>query len=452
MLPTNQALDQEQSSSESVDMEKNELIKQLKQQSEALAIQNDKYEFLNQTHAVTNRLLSDSLEPLSLMEHLDEAIFLITSIPWLAIQSGGSIFLWDEESEELVLAAQHELPEPLPTLCARVPLGHCLCGKAAQLRQTVFSNHVDEQHTTKFDGMADHGHYCRPIMVGDRLVGLLNLYVDPGHTCSPNEETFLQVITNTLAGIIVRCQQDEQLALLNETLIEERNIVESVVLKIPHSPLFYPNNLRFLESSVDKTIGDIICSTICANGNHRVLLGDFTGHGLTAAIGGPLISEIFYSDAAIGAQIDETFRTLNTRLLHALPEDMFMACGCLEFDMKKMQLTLFNAGMPNIFILRNGKVIHKEPSGFVPRGLMDVPDDHAIVISIKKDDRIIMCTDGMEETTDPDGKMFGEERSIKLLEQTITHDKHLDFILEELKHFRHGERQQDDITLVELRC
>ncbi|MBF0192387.1 MAG: response regulator [Magnetococcales bacterium] len=207
-----EALLLEKASAENATREKSELLGQLLQKSSKLSKQNKELELLGQIRSVTNRLLIDALEPLSLMEHLEEAMFLITSTPWFGIQPRGSIFLWDEASGELVLAVHHQLSEPLLTLCARVPLGHCLCGRAAQTRQVVFTSHLGDRHEIRFEGMEEHGHYCLPILTGDRLLGVLNLYVDHNHTPTAEEANFLRSVTSTLAGIIVRAEQDEQLA------------------------------------------------------------------------------------------------------------------------------------------------------------------------------------------------------------------------------------------------
>ncbi|MBF0455863.1 MAG: SpoIIE family protein phosphatase [Magnetococcales bacterium] len=247
-------------------------------------------------------------------------------------------------------------------------------------------------------------------------------------------------------------QANKRLNSLNETLMEERGIIEDIVMKTRHSPLFHDQNLRVLEKSVDKTMGDIICSTLCPDGAQRVLLGDFTGHGLVAAIGSPLVSEIFYSDSAMGIPLDQMFKTLNFRLLHALREDMFMACCCLELNAARDQASLYNAGLANIYLYRQGKIIQNIPSCFVPRGLMDVPDDPGVTVSIQPGDKIIMCTDGLEEATNPKGEMFNESRSIQLLEETLSQNRPLTFLLEVLTRYRQGVSQQDDITLVEITC
>lgn len=252
------------------------------------------------------------------------------------------------------------------------------------------------------------------------------------------------------AKIEVEASRDE-LATINKILMEERNIIENVVLKIRHSPLFNPTNLQIIDQPLEKNSGDLICAAKHGNGSRRVLLGDFAGHGLTAAIAGPLVSEIFY---AIGMDMPfaAMFSTLNKRLLQALSKDMFMACSSIELNPEKNQVSLFNAGMVNILIIRNGTIIHSEPSRFVPRGLMDVPDETCTVFPVKRGDRIIMCTDGFEEATDPNGKMLGEAGFIKILEEILSQNKTLNSILGELEAFRRGGEQEDDMTLIELTC
>ena len=47
--------------------------------------------------------------------------------------------------------------------------------------------------------MFPHGHYCVPIVAGQNLYGLLNVYLRKGHKRSDREETFLTSVASTLA-------------------------------------------------------------------------------------------------------------------------------------------------------------------------------------------------------------------------------------------------------------
>jgi diguanylate cyclase (GGDEF)-like protein len=114
----------------------------------------------------------------------------------------------------LVMKAQSNLPEPLKKLCARVPFGKCLCGKAAQTQKIQVADRVDERHEICYEGMLPHGHYSVPILYGSRTQGMLNLYLKEGHIRDKKEEEFLSTVADTLAGIIMRKKAEERIEYL----------------------------------------------------------------------------------------------------------------------------------------------------------------------------------------------------------------------------------------------
>ncbi len=170
-------------------------------------------------------ILRISMEPISLEEQLRRTLNLILSIPWLSLQSKGCIFLLEDEPDALVMKVQRGLAEPLLTACTKVPFGRCLCGRAASTCEIQFSDHVDDRHETHYQGMLPHGHYNVPITSGDRVLGVINLYVRKGHKREKREEEFLSAVANTLAGIIERKQSEEELKNYRdhlEELVKER--------------------------------------------------------------------------------------------------------------------------------------------------------------------------------------------------------------------------------------
>ncbi|MBF0401169.1 MAG: diguanylate cyclase [Magnetococcales bacterium] len=148
-------------------------------------------------------LLEIGIEPLSLRRKLEVALEIVLTVPWLAMQYKGSIFLATEDNH-LEMVAQKNLHAHLLHACQRIPYGFCLCGKAAEKREVVFSSALDARHDITFDGIREHGHFCIPILFQEKLLGILNLYVDHGHPHDLEEEAFLTTIANTLAGVIDR--------------------------------------------------------------------------------------------------------------------------------------------------------------------------------------------------------------------------------------------------------
>lgn len=163
----------------------------------------------HQNLEVINSLLRLSLENVPLPQLLQRTLDLLTSIPWIGLLSKGAIFLVQDQPEVLVIQAQKGLGEQILSTCSRVPFGFCLCGLAAYTRQIQFAAGLDDRHRVRFEGMPPHGHYCVPILLDDRLLGVMNLYVKAGHLRHSMDEEFLTSVANTLAGIIARREAEE---------------------------------------------------------------------------------------------------------------------------------------------------------------------------------------------------------------------------------------------------
>lgn len=173
-----------------------------------------------QSRIAISALLETGIEPLSMTRQLEVALDIILTVPWLAILNKGSIFLFDSKKQELTLEAHRNLADHLLKTCDRTPLGRCLCGKAALKREIIFARHLDDDHDVAYDGIADHGHYCVPILSRRRLLGVLNLYLPPGHAYDPEEEAFMSTISFTLAGVIERREMEARLQKAEERMTE----------------------------------------------------------------------------------------------------------------------------------------------------------------------------------------------------------------------------------------
>ncbi|MBU1692241.1 MAG: PAS domain S-box protein, partial [Gammaproteobacteria bacterium] len=160
-----------------------------------------------------NALLRISLEDLTLQQQFERALDVILALSWLPIEPKGGIFQVEAGSETLLLKAHRGLSPALLPLCARVPFGHCLCGRAAATREIQYASCLDPRHDINYPGMQPHGHYNVPILSRKSLLGVIVLYLKHGHARQEREVEFLGNVANTLAGIIEhRLTQDALLA------------------------------------------------------------------------------------------------------------------------------------------------------------------------------------------------------------------------------------------------
>ncbi|MCI4624474.1 MAG: diguanylate cyclase [Candidatus Magnetoovum sp. WYHC-5] len=199
------------------------------------------------TQNVISSVLSMSLQPSSLEELLQDTLNLILSIPWLSLQSKGAIFLLDEKGITLNMTVQKDLSPVLLDRCANLPLGRCLCGMAAKEKRIVFSNHIDEDHEIKYDSMMPHGHFCVPIIYGERVLGVINLYIKDSHLYNKEEEDFLKAIANTIAGVIERSKVSDELA-------HSHTLLQTLIDSIPDSIYFKDKNNRFVKVNKAKAM------------------------------------------------------------------------------------------------------------------------------------------------------------------------------------------------------
>ncbi len=165
-----------------------------------------------QTQTALNELLSLTVQATSKSELVSQALDVLLRVDFLKIKSNGAVFLVGDEPEKLILTAQRNLAEPLQVLCAEVPFGRCLCGRAAETGQTQFTCCVDERHEIAYEGMEAHGHFNVPIRNGDQTLGVFVFYLPTDWDQSRNAEEvgFLEVAADVVAGALRRLDAEQQ--------------------------------------------------------------------------------------------------------------------------------------------------------------------------------------------------------------------------------------------------
>ncbi len=173
---------------------------------------------------VTSSVLKIALESLPLDEQLGRILDLILTIPHLSLQSKGAICLVEEKTDDFVIRAVRGFVGEESPPCTRIVRGNCLCGKAAEIGEIIFSDCSEGGHSVEPIPFP-HGHYCVPIVSGKLTLGLLNVFVKEGHKRKESEEKFLLAIANTLAVIIERHKADQERMMLKEQLMQADKMV-----------------------------------------------------------------------------------------------------------------------------------------------------------------------------------------------------------------------------------
>lgn len=239
---------------------------------------------------------------------------------------------------------------------------------------------------------------------------------------------------------------------LSEHIANDREAVENVLLRMRQDNRFDPHKIRSLITPMERTTGDLLLSASNSHQVQHVMVGDFTGHGLSAAICGPLVSEIFYSMTQRDLPADEILTEINRKIYQKLPANMFLAATFMALDHKKKTLTLWNFWMPDILIFRAGELFKAISSDQMPLGIQENIDRITTTFKVVPGDKVYSCSDGIIETCNSDDEQFGLHNLQHSMMNIAKTDKPLDTIHQDLNTFRGNSDQLDDITLLELQC
>jgi len=249
-------------------------------------------------------------------------------------------------------------------------------------------------------------------------------------------------------------QQRDELAGHQRRLLQEHQVAEKVLAKIVHSGSLDASQIKYLLSPMAIFNGDMLLAARKPSGGLHVMLGDFTGHGLSAAIGTVPVADIFYGMTDKGFSIGDILATINDKLRVILPTDVFFAAVLLELDANHSKLTIWNGGIPDVAIRRVDGRVEALPSDHLPLGVIENEQlDRAVrVVEVEAGDRIVAFSDGFIEAHNPEGEMFGLERLVATLASEADPDSMFDGLLRTLGDFVGEGALGDDLSLVEITC
>ncbi|MBA5959182.1 SpoIIE family protein phosphatase [Pseudomonas lactis] len=247
-------------------------------------------------------------------------------------------------------------------------------------------------------------------------------------------------------------QQRDLIARHHEHLLHEQRAAKAVFDKVAHSGCINAApNIRYLQSPYALFNGDLLLAAYTPSGDMHVLLGDFTGHGLPAAIGAMPLAEVFYGMTAKGYGLTQTLREMNAKLKRILPVDMFCCATLLCLSAQRRAVEVWNGGMPEGYVheVATGR---RTPlmSRHLPLGVLSAEafDDSTEVWPMALGDRVFLLSDGVLDTADANDQLFGAERLQRVFAANREPDRLFEDIEQALAAFRGQAR--DDVSMVEI--
>lgn len=247
--------------------------------------------------------------------------------------------------------------------------------------------------------------------------------------------------------------QRDMIASNNEHLMHEQQVAKAVFDNVAHDGCLSADNIRYMLSPLSVFNGDVLLAAKKPAGGMHVLLGDFTGHGLPAAIGAMPLAEIFYGMTAKGFAIREILREINLKLKGILPVGFFCCAVVVDLNIERKNASVWMGGVPDCYLLRNNGKVETLTSRYLPLGVLSNEqfNDDLTEFPMAEGDRLFLWSDGILEARNQNGEMFGEQRLRHIFDHAHAELDVFEQIQQQLAQFTAGSERDDDTTLIEVR-
>jgi len=248
--------------------------------------------------------------------------------------------------------------------------------------------------------------------------------------------------------------QKQELAIYRENNEQSQQVAEKVFANITNRGDLDLSMINYSKNPAETFNGDIVLVARNPLSGLNILVGDFTGHGLAAAIGAMPVSDIFYGMSAKGFGIQKMLPELNMKLRQTLPLGRFLAAVLIQLDAKGRYLTVWNGGMPDVLVFEHNdwRVTKTIESTRLPLGVVDNVslETETTHLELKKGDRVYIYSDGVIEQGNEQNEMFGMERLLSILNSQDINDNIVEKVKCAVDVYRKEKAQTDDVTLLEL--
>lgn len=202
----------------------------------------------------------------------------------------------------------------------------------------------------------------------------------------------------------------------------------------------------------DETGGDYFDFISLADGSLLIAVGDVKGHGFSSALVMALTRAYLRSFAAMQLELEDILDRMNHMLLNDLEPGHFVTLSLARLHPLHRTLAYASAGhVPAFVFLESGEVRCALDSSGPPLGLFAKSkfSQHP-PIHLASGEAAVFLTDGLTESTTPDGNQFGAERALDYI-QLHRHESASHIargIYQAARAFVKGDLQDDDITSV----
>src|SRR5450755_2015501 len=290
-----------------------------------------------------------------------------------------------------------------------------------------------------------------PMIHKGQVVGVLDLESPQANYFTEDHVQTLSILAANLAVSLENARLYEKLARdearLERDLHAAKRIQGALLQPVPSEDYGLDMAARYL--SAREVCGDLYEFLRYGPQQLGIALGDVSGKGTAAALYGAVAIGIMRSLAPQKLQPAEMLRQMNQIVGERRIEGRFMTACFATWQRGRSKLRVANAGQSQPLLYKEGRCGKIELTGF-PLGIFEdvTYDDWSVTLEVG--DILVFHSDGIAESTNPEGQFFGTEKRRKLIEthHEIQAAELADLILRDVDAFTQSAPLSDDRTLV----
>lgn len=368
-----------------------------------------------------------------------------------------SVLLWNDETRKLepwmaVYSEGLENHQALP-----MELGEGICGNAAALRQTIRVPNVelDPRYVSCVEALEVRSELAAPLVFKERLIGVIDLESLSYDAFSARHEQLLSTVASSLAIALENARLYEEVredeARLEGDLAAAREIQKRL---LPQRTPWLPGvQIAVAYEAARHLAGDFYDFLPCGESCIGLAVADVAGKSTSAALYGSLAVGIlreYVGDSPPAPA--ELLEDLNRKFSQVEIDNRFLAMAFAVYNGRSRTLEIANSGLPHPYLIRGRRLRRLAVEG-VPLGLFPDSRYQSRRLDLRPGDALVICSDGIEETLDPDEREFGRQR----MEDTLRRLAHLsaeeiaEGLLDAARRFAGADEPSDDRTVLVLK-
>lgn len=394
---------------------------------------------------------------------MDELLVAIMESAQIVMQAeAGSLMMVDEESGDLIVkVATGPIKDQITGM--RIPKGEGIAGWVAEHGRSLLVADVerDKRFYPGIDqctGFRTKSILCTPIKLRDKVIGVVEVINrNDGSNYSEDDITLLETLAHQAAIVIERAQL-HQAALEKQRLEHELLFARQIQKRfLPEEPPRIPGVEIAAKSEPSTQVGGDYYDFIpLPDGRIGIAIGDVSGKDIPAALLMATARMALRTQAEEGVHSpSEILFKVNNTLYRDTSPERFLTLFYGVLDVQNLTLNYVNGAHnpPILYNTRSEEMRLLEVGGTLV-GMFENAQYEEDMVQLKRGDVLVMYTDGITESMNASGEMFGEERLKELIVRyggRLSAMQLLQRIYDEVRLFSEGMPQHDDLTLIVMK-